>query len=93
MNDTSPDTSPVEQPTTQVELGQLFVTFLWNGVDNGVPKEGFDSRVLSVPKEVQFKDASDLKSLSDALAGAFYDEGKRFKDLEVVLLNVSRLPI
>lgn len=71
----------------------IFVSFAYKGKDNGTPKEGIDSRVLAVPVGTKFSNAKDLQELTNALAGAYFDEGHRYENLELTLLYVLRLPV
>lgn len=75
------------------EMYSLFVSFYYKGQDNGVPKEGFDSRVIMVPKDANFTSSADLKEVADALANSEFNGGKRYVGLEISLINIIRLPV
>jgi hypothetical protein len=92
MSNTSPSpTSPVEVSTP--ELSSVFVSFHFRGSDNGVVKEGFDSRVIKAPSDVQITSAEDIKAVADALAQSEFNNGKKYVGLEITLLNIVRLPL
>ncbi len=88
MNDTPSVTEAVSTPQTQ----PLFVSFYWSGLDNGVPKSGFDSRVLEIPADVELRSAGDLVEVSNALINSYFQE-KKYGEMEIALLNFQRLPI
>lgn len=70
----------------------LFVSFYWSGKDNGVPKSGFDSRVVETPEGVELCSAGDLVEVSNALINSYFQE-KKYGDMEIALLSFQRLPI
>jgi hypothetical protein len=93
-NDSSENTSPDAEPVAQQEPhNSLFISFYWKGRDNGIPKEGFDSRVISIPVDVTLGSAADLKTVADAIATSEFSGGKRYADLEISILGFNRLPI
>lgn len=92
MNDTL--TSPeIEQETENTVLSALFVSFHYGGKSNGVPVEGFDSRVLHAPADVKLQTADDLKTIANVIAESEFNTGRRFVGLEITILNIVRLPI
>ena len=93
MSNTQESSPSATTETPSPETESVFVSFAYKGKDNGTPKEGIDSRVLSVPVGTKFHNSGDLQELTNALAGAYFDEGHRYVDLEITLLYVLRLPV
>lgn len=93
-NDTSPTVESIlDQPVIAVEPSSILVAFHYSGKDNGVPKEGLDSRVIQAPAGVQVTSAEDVKSIADALANSEFLNGRKFVDLAITILHLTRLPI
>ncbi len=90
MSDTP--TSP-EQATEDTPLSAVFVAFHYKGIDNGVPKEGFDSKVLQAPADVRITSADDLQAVANAIAETTFVEGRKYVGLEITVINVFRLPV
>lgn len=94
MNDTL--TSPAEVidlPTDEAPTSAVFVAYHFSGQDNGVPKEGFDSRVIHAPADVQITSTEDVKALADAIATSEFQNGRKFIGLQITLINIFRLPV
>lgn len=98
MNDTL--TSPEIPFLTEDEVSNLsqkksavLVSFHFNGTDNGVPKSGFDSRVVEAPEDVRIETASDVKTIADALANSEFANGRKYEGLEITIINLTRLPV
>lgn len=92
MNESDTLTSP-EQAIEDTPLSAVFVAFHYSGKDNGVPKEGFDSRVIQAPSDVQITTADDVKAVADAIAATEFQAGRKFTGLEITILNIFRLPV
>lgn len=94
-NTASPDLveSILDQQLIEVEPSSLLVAFHYSGKDNGVPKEGLDSRVIQAPAGVQVTSAEDVKSVADALANSEFMTGRKYEGLEITILHLTRLPI
>lgn len=83
----------IVDPTLSInDTYQTFVSFSWKGLDNGMEKTGLDSRVLRIPNGAELATGDDLKELAEAIAKSVFVDTK-MKNLEVVLLNIIRLPI
>jgi hypothetical protein len=85
------ESGPVQTKTP--ELSAIFVAFHFKGKDNGVPKEGYDSRVIKIPQGIQLSTAEDLKEIADALATSAFNEDRRYEGLEITIFNLVRLPV
>ena len=94
MNDTSTNESTtIVDPTLSIDdTYQVFVSFSWKGLDNGMEKSGVDSRVLRIPNGAVLATGDDLKELSEAIAKSVFIDTK-MKNLEVILMNIIKLPI
>lgn len=92
--ESSPDVESIlDQPVIDVPMSSLLVSFRFSGRDNGVFKEGFDSRVIGAPVGVQVTSAEDVKAIADTLASSEFLNGRKFEGLEIVLMHITRLPI
>ncbi len=69
----------------------FFISFWWQGLDNGVPKNGFETSVVAGPP-AGFSSTEEIQDLSNALAGTFFAKNK-FTDLQVSIIYVARLPL
>lgn len=84
-------TSPAEPAAPAMR--SVFVSFAFSGTSNGMPKEGFDSRVLKVPSDMLFETAEDIKLAADALANSEFQGNKRYAGLEITFINIVALPL
>lgn len=94
--DNTESTSPVidlisDEPV--VKLSAVLVAFFYTGKDNGVEKEGFDSRVVQAPEGVLITSADDVKAIANALANSEFQNGKKYEGLEITILHLTRLPL
>lgn len=87
------NTSAQEASPTKNPLSAIFVSFRFKGNSNGVPQEGFDSRVINAPEDVWITSAEDLKAVADALAESEFQAGKKFTGFEITIINIVRLPV
>lgn len=90
MSDTPTSPEPATEDTT---LSAVFVAFHFKGIDNGVPKEGFDSRVLQAPADVRITSADDMQAVANAVAESTFIEGRKYVGLEITIINLFRLPV
>lgn len=86
-----PEITPMFDAPVSVTTASYFVAYQYQGLDNGLPKSGFESKVIVGPGN-GFTDHKELKELSDALINAFF-ETRKWIDLELNVINVIRLPI
>lgn len=85
------NTTPTEVVTP--EFRSVMFAFHWKGTDNGVPKEGFDSRVIKAPADVKITSAEDIKAVADAIAQSEFSGGRKYVGLEITVLNIVPLPL
>lgn len=71
----------------------FLVAFHYTGEDNGMDREGFDSRVITAPKDFVIKSSKEIKDVAEAMAAALFQDGKKYAGLTISVLNVQRLPI
>lgn len=91
MNNTPAESGPPEVKTP--EMRSIFLSFYYSGKDNGVSKSGFDSRVIQTPVDVRLTSAEDIKEIADAIARSEFQGGRKYVDLEIVVLGIDPLPI
>lgn len=91
MNDEPP--SPPGDTPEAPKLSALLVCFHYSGVDNGLPKEGFDSRVIKVPADALVETSEDVQILANAIATSEFSHGRKYVGLEITIVFLSRLPI
>lgn len=92
MSDTpTTEAAPTEQPT--IDADNFFVSFHYSGEDNGMEKSGFDSRTISVPKEMVIKTNKEIRDIGEAMAAAIFQDGKKYTNLLITILNITRLPL
>lgn len=72
---------------------KYMISFHWSGKDNGVPKEGFDTRCVDIPDTVKIKDSQTLKDVAEAMAQSMFQEGKKYVGLTLAIINIVKLPL
>lgn len=92
-SDQAAEAPPSTEPTPTIPSYNIFVSFHYEGEDNGVPKSGFDSRVLNVPDLMPIASGKEIKDIAEALAKALFIDGKKFVGLHLTLINIQRLPV
>lgn len=85
------EAAPTEQPATKGT--PYFFSFHFSGEDSGVPKEGFDSRVVTLPEGFKVNTAAQIKEITEAMAKSIFQDGKKWVGLHLTILNVTKLPL
>lgn len=80
-------------PTPQGPVINYLIAFHYNGEDNGMPKEGFDSRVISIPEGMLIASSKEVKDIAEAMALSLFQDGKKYVGLQLQVLNIQKLPI
>lgn len=78
-------TTPLKKPT----ISEYLVVAHYQGSNNGMPVSGFKTMTMGGPG---FKNSEDLIEIANVVTQTVFEE-THFKDLEVTIINVMKLPL
>lgn len=93
MPDTPTSTTEVSTEKPLILSDNFLVSFHYAGEDNGMPKSGFDSRVVTIPKDLIIQSSKEIKDIAEAMAAALFQDGKKYVGLTITLINIIKLPL
>lgn len=87
---TTPDTQGgVEFVGSTPKLSDYLIVAHYQGTNNSMPVQGYKTMTTRGP---DFKSGEDLIELTSVVATTIFEE-THFKDLDVTIINVKKLPI
>lgn len=93
MSDTPTSTEEISDAKPLLLSDNFLVSFHYSGTDNGMEKSGFDSRVVTIPKDLIIQSSKEIKDIAEAMAAALFQDGKKYVGLTITLINVLKLPL
>lgn len=71
------------------KLSDYLITVHFKGTNNSMPVEGFKTLTLAGPG---FKSAADMGEVANVVTTTLFEE-LHYKDMEVTIINIIKLPV